>query len=150
MAILSDKDREFLKNKFESELKDDVKITFFTQHESGLDVPGLECPGCRDTHQILNELAEISPRLHLETLDFLAAEEQAQDLGVDKIPAIVMQSDGGPRLRYYGMPSGYEFSTVIEDLISLSKRDPGLSEATLKRLGEVTKPTHIQVFVTPT
>lgn len=150
MALLSDKDRESLKAKFEAELEGEVKIAFFTQHESGLIVPGLECPGCKDARQLLEELLSLSPKLVLETLDFLAQEDQAKALGVDKIPATVLGAQDGGRLRFFGVPSGYEFATLIEDILSLSKGAPGLSLPTVERLKEVTKPTHIQVFVTPT
>lgn len=150
MPILEDKDREFLKSKFEAELQSDVKISFFTQHESGLMVPGLECPGCKDTHQLLEEVVSISPKLHLEILDFLAQEDQAKAMGVDRIPATVVHGTDGVFLRFYGTPSGYEFATLVEDMISVSKGDPGLSPNMLERLGRVRKPTHIQVFVTPT
>ncbi len=150
MALLNEKDRGFLKDKFDAELTGEVTITFFTQHESGLTVPGLECPGCRDTHELLEEVASISPKLRLETLDFLAQEEQAKAMGVDKIPATVLQGADGVRLRFYGMPSGYEFATLVEDIVSLSKGEPGLSAQVLDRLSSIQNPTHIQVFVTPT
>ncbi len=150
MPILSDKDRELLKSKFGAELQDEVKITYFTQHESGLSVPGLECPGCKETHELLEELASISPKLSLQTLDFLAQEERAAALGVDRIPATVLETRDGGRMRFFGAPTGYEFATLVEDIMSLSKGSPGLAPATSERLGEIDRPTHIQVFVTPT
>lgn len=150
MASLGDKDRELLRAKFEAELEGEVKITYFTQRESGLAVPGLECPGCKDTHQLLEEVTSLSPKLVLETLDFVAQGDQAQALGVDKIPATLLWTQDGGRMRFFGVPSGYEFATLIEDILALSKGETGLSPASLERLREVTKPTHIQVFVTPT
>src|SRR3990172_4801731 len=95
MPILSDKDRALLKSKFGAELQDEVKITYFTQHESGLSVPGLECPGCKETHELLEELVSIWPKLSLQTLDFLAQEERAAALWVDKIPATVLETRDG-------------------------------------------------------
>lgn len=150
MSVLSDQDRALLETKFDAELVSEVTLTYFTQHESGLSVPGLECPGCRDTRQLLEEVAAISPKIRLEVRDFVAQEEQAKALGIDKIPATVLQAHTGGRLRFYGVPSGYEFATLVEDIIALSKGNPGLSTATAERLKEVTKPTRIQVFITPT
>lgn len=150
MAILSEKDRELLRAKFEAELVGGVEITYFTQHESGMAVPGLECPTCHETHDLLQQVVSLSPKLALETLDFVANADMAETLGVDRIPATVLQAREGGRMRFLGAPSGYEFATLVEDIISLSKGDPGLSPATQERLKDLTRLTHIQVFVTPT
>lgn len=150
MALLSDKDRDFLKGKFEAELKGDLHITFFTQGESGLAVPGQECAVCKDTHQLLEEVAALSDKLHLKVLDFVADGAKAQEYGVDKIPATLLSSGDGQRIRFFGHPSGYEFAVLIEDLLSLSKGSSGLSAGIQEQLKGLTKPIHIQVFVTPT
>jgi glutaredoxin-like protein len=51
---------------------------------------------------------------------------------------------------YYGIPSGYEFSSIIEDVMMVSQGESGLSEATKTQVAELTEPVHLQVFVTPT
>ena len=148
MSILSDKDRELLKGKFEAELEGEVEIAYFTQGESGMAVPGLECRECKETHELLQDVVALSPKLVLETLDFVDQRDRAAALGVDKIPATVL-GEGG-RVRFFGTLSGYEFATFVEDIISISKGVSGLSPVLQERLEGITRPTHIQVFVTPT
>ena len=53
-------------------------------------------------------------------------------------------------MKYYGMPSGYEFVTIIEGVIALSQPRTPLSADTRKKLKLVDQDVHIQVFVTPT
>jgi len=53
-------------------------------------------------------------------------------------------------VRYFGIPAGYEFSTLVEDLIDVSKGTTRLSEKTREILATVDQDLHIQVFVTPT
>ena len=53
-------------------------------------------------------------------------------------------------MRFFGLPSGYEFATVLEDLIDVSRRQTRLSAATRERLATLPAPLHLQVFVTPT
>jgi alkyl hydroperoxide reductase subunit AhpF len=53
-------------------------------------------------------------------------------------------------VRYAGIPSGHEFSSLIQDLILVSGRDSGLSEQTREYLAGLKEPVHLQVFVTPT
>ena len=54
------------------------------------------------------------------------------------------------RYRFFGIPAGYEFSTLVEDILDLSKGTTALSEKTRTALEEVDQDLHIQVFVTPT
>jgi glutaredoxin-like protein len=53
-------------------------------------------------------------------------------------------------VRLAGIPSGHEFSSLIQDLILVSGRDSGLSAETRKALDDLDKPVLLQVFVTPT
>jgi alkyl hydroperoxide reductase subunit AhpF len=49
-----------------------------------------------------------------------------------------------------GVPSGHEFSTLIQDLILVASRDSGLSPQVRNYIKGLSKPLHLQVFVTPT
>jgi glutaredoxin-like protein len=53
-------------------------------------------------------------------------------------------------IRYYGIPAGYEFSTLINDIMMVSRGESGLSAETKAYLAGLTQPLHLQVFVTPT
>ena len=53
-------------------------------------------------------------------------------------------------IRFYGIPSGYEFNSLIEDITAVSREHHGLSEETVAKLDSLSEPVHIQVFVTPT
>jgi hypothetical protein len=54
------------------------------------------------------------------------------------------------RVRFFGMPSGYEFSSLIDDVVDVSRGRTRLSEATREALAALATPLHFQVFVTPT
>jgi glutaredoxin-like protein len=154
MALLRDEDREYLKNLFKENLKDKVKIILFSEKSAGskLYVPGrIECPYCQQTREILEEIVGLSDLLELEVYDFLAEENLAKKYDVDKIPAILFQKDENIlNLRFFGIPSGYEFSSLIEDIVDISRGETHLSQQTKNFLKELKKPIHIQVFVTPT
>ena len=150
MALISPQDRQSLQTLFTKELQDDVNITYFTQRESVLIIPGQECAYCKDTRELLEELAGISEKLHLTVKDFVRDEQEAQNLGITRIPAFIVQGHTKGAVRYFGVPAGYEFSTLIEDLIDVSKGTTNLSEKTREALTPVDQDVHIQVFVTPT
>ena len=53
-------------------------------------------------------------------------------------------------IRLSGIPAGHEFTTLINDLVMVSKQDSGLSPAVRERLSKLENPVNLQVFVTPT
>jgi len=150
MPVLADNDRQYLTQLFREQLKEPVRILYFTQHESPLFVPGQECQFCRETGEILSEVSSLSDKLSVEVHDFWQEKELAAQHGVDKIPAMVFQGRAQGQIRYYGVPSGYEFATLIEDILDLSRGQNRLSEKTREALAAIKEPVHIQVLVTPT
>jgi len=150
VPLIQEKDRKFLQEKFEKELTGEVNLLFFTQRESRLAIPGVECPTCQDTRQLLEEVVALSPKLHLEIYDFVADEVKRQEYGVREIPAILFDGSTGGRLRFYGLPSGYEFSSLIDALVAVSQGEPGLAPETTQALAQINQDVHLQVFVTPT
>lgn len=152
MAFLSDQDQAQLRQLFDERLTGDVTLVHFTQKPSRIVVPGVvPCATCADTLALLEEVAGLSDRLHLEVHDFRAEADLAAQMGVDKIPAtIVRGAAGGDRVRLFGVPSGYEFTSLVEDLFEAGGGGSPLSAETLTALGGLTQDVHLQVFVTPT
>ncbi len=150
MAMIPEKDRQRLRDLFAQRLTGDVTITYFTQHESVLIVPGMECAYCKETRELLEELTDLSDHLTLAVKDFVADREEAERMGIERIPAFVIQGQNKGTMRYAGIPAGYEFATLIEDLIDASTGEVEVSEKTADLLSQVEEDLRIQVFVTPT
>ncbi len=150
MALIPQKDQDFVKEKFEKELVSEVKISYFTQRESPLGVPGQECQYCRETRQLLEEVAALSPKIHLEVHDFVAEADKSKEMGIERIPAIVLSAEKSYGLKFYGIPAGYEFASLLEAIIDVSRDTTDLSQETRDALGKLTKKVHIQVFFSPT
>jgi len=93
----------------------------------------------------------VDPRLSAESYNFVLDKEKVEALGIQRSPAIaVMGADKDYGIRMYGLPSGYEFGTLVEAILDVSSGDSGLSEPTRTALKEIAKPVHVQVFSTPT
>jgi glutaredoxin-like protein len=151
MALISDKDRETIRTHFDESLTGDVQIIMFTEHESPIIIPGKErCETCAQTQQLLEEVASISDKLTLTVHDIGVANDEAQSLGIDRVPAFVFKGASRGRVRFFGIPSGYEFSALIADLVDVSNGTTDLSEETRKYLSELTEDVNIKVFTTPT
>lgn len=127
-----------------SVLTKNVKMIFFTQE--------LECQYCRETKTILTELSEVSGKLILEIKNFIADKADAEKYGVDKIPATVLldENDKDYGIKFYGIPSGYEFASLLEDIKMLGTGKTGFGEEFEEELKNIKDEVHMQVFVTPT
>ena len=145
MSLLNDDIRQQVRDEFEN-LTNSVKLVMFTQE--------MECQYCSETRSLIEEVAELSDKISVEIYDQLADKEIAEQYNIDKIPAVAIVTDGEDAkdygIRFYGIPSGYEFSTLIGDIIMVSLRESGLDDETKKYLQELASPLHMQVFVTPT
>lgn len=141
MSLLQEKDIEHIKTMFAG-LEKEITLTYFTQE--------IECQYCAETHQILEELSALSEKINLKVYDFVSDKAMIEKYQIDKIPATVIESDKDLGIRFYGIPSGYEFSSLLEDILDLSKGDSGLSEESKSLLKVIEQPLRLQVFVTPT
>jgi alkyl hydroperoxide reductase subunit AhpF len=135
--------REFFKG-----LRQPVEVIFFGSQSTA-------CEYCEQTLQLLGEVFALSDKLTCQERDLEQDEALAAQYGVDKVPAMVFTARDGDRLvdtriRFYGIPLGSEFTTFINDLLLVSRRDSGLSAETRQFLKRLVKPVHLEVFVTPT
>lgn len=121
-----------------------VTLHMFTQE--------YECGYCKETRQIAEEVAELSGHVTLQVHDFVEEAELAQSLGVDKIPALAImgENDRDYGIRFYGIPSGYEFTSLLESILMIGTLTNELDQNTLAFLETLETPLHLQVFVTPT
>ena len=141
MGMLKDKDKKKLIDIFKT-IENEIKIIFFTQE--------MECQYCGATRDILEEISSISDKIHLDIYDFVADADLAKKHGVDKIPATVLVGDKDYGIHFYGVPGGYEFNVLIEDIINIGKRDAELSDDVMAELNKIDQPVHLKVLISPT
>lgn len=142
MPIIQAKDREFLVKEFAEKLTHPVRLVMVTQE--------FECQFCRETRQLVEEIAETSDKIHAEIYDFLEDKEVVDLYGIERIPAVAVIGEKDYGVRFYGIPSGYEFSSLVDSIEMASTGKTDLSESTKKALAGLDQGLHIQVFVTPT
>jgi len=155
--MLKDADKAEVAKRFE-EIAEPVRIVMFTQEH--------ECEYCSVTRELVEEVAGLSDKVAVDVLDFVADKARADELGVDKIPAVAIMAGGqapsvdrpaltgvGEKdhgIRFFGVPAGYEFTTLIEDIVMVGKREHGLPKEVTDILAKVDSPVHMQVVVSPT
>lgn len=130
-----------------AELDQPVHVVYFRSEHN--------CDYCNETQQLLEEVVSLSDVLSMEVFDFDQSPEQAARYGVDKTPAFIIARKNGDEIvdygiRFSGIPAGHEFTSLINDLLIVSRGDSGLTQPTRDFLAELKEPVLLQVFVTPT
>ncbi len=105
---------------------------------------------CRQAREMAQEVAGLSDRLSVEVYDLTKDSAKAAEYRVDKVPAICVAGDKDYGIRYYGVPAGYEFSTLLALVELVGRRDSGLKPEARTKLAGLTSPVDLQMFVTLT
>ena len=141
MGLISDDDALEIRERLKG-LVDPVKLVHFTQE--------LNLEHGREARQLLEELVALSDKLSLEVYNFLLDKDKVSEYAVDKVPATAVRNSKDYGIRFYGLPAGYEFATLLDAILSVSRGDSGLKRENKEKLAKVSEPVHLQVFVTPT
>jgi alkyl hydroperoxide reductase subunit AhpF len=146
MNLLSDELANQVKEVF-SGLENQVAILYFSTEG--------DCETCEETRQLLDDVCELSDKFSLTVYDIEKDADIARQYHVDKVPGIVIAAKDGDQvtdygIRFAGIPSGIEFTSLVNDLVLVSSRNSDLGEATRSFLGSLTQPVLLQVFTTPT
>ena len=136
--MISDLEKDVIKKKFTA-LVNDVELVNFTQE--------YECQFCKEARDIVLQLGALSPKIKVKVFDFVNNGDDVTKFNIKKIPAIAIIGKQDYGIRYYGVPAGYEFTAFIDDIIDVSNGTTSLSEIIKKKLADIKKPVHLQVFV---
>ena len=148
MALLSPDDAQAVAGQFEENLQRPVKMVIATSEDN--------CTYCTEVVSLCEELAALSPNLTVESYDIDTDTGDLAIYNLDKTPAIAIVADGGDEpdtdygIRYYGIPSGYEFMSLLDGINTVGSDEAQLQQETVDYLNTLDQDVHIQVFVTPT
>ena len=141
MTLIQDDDAAEIREQLK-EMGEPVKLVHFTQE--------LNLEYGREARVLIEELAQLSDKLSLETCDFILNKEKVAQYAVDKVPATAVRDGKDYGIRFYGLPAGYEFSTLLDAIVEVSRGDSGLRPESREKLAKIAQPVHLEVFVTPT
>jgi glutaredoxin-like protein len=146
MELMDKETKEQVKGAL-GEMQGNVHALVFTAEEG--------CVACKETVAIIEEIASLSDKVTYQHLDIDENKDIAEKYGVDKTPAIIILKGTEKKneylgIRFFGIPAGYEFTSLLDSILTVSIGVPGISEDGQKFLKELKKDIHMQVFVTPT
>ncbi len=138
--MLSETERSVFERKFAS-MKDQVTLSVF-----------------EDGHQAAKPLAEfatsitsISPRVSVDIQDPQEGKNnRLRELHIERWPVLVLTKGEFARIRYFGVPLGFEVPAMLDAIVELSGSATLLSPRAKSSLATVRRKANIQVFVLPT
>ena len=141
MPKISEDEQKKIKDMFADKMEDEVNIIYFSKED--------ECEYCEDTEEILTEISELNDKINLEISDLNS--DKAKEYDIEMAPATIFVDENGKDsgVRFYGIPSGYEFNTLIEGIIDLSRELPDIPEDMIEKIKEIDSEVKVQVFITP-
>jgi alkyl hydroperoxide reductase subunit AhpF len=143
MALLSAQDEQTLTQHLAA-IHQPVTLLLFTQTIGGSESGAV-------AKQVLDEIARLNDQITVVDKNVILDVDDRDKYSIDRSPAIVILADGkDTRMRMLGAPTGYEFVGLVEAILLAGTGNLDLQEDTLKLIAAVDKPTHIQVFSTPT
>jgi len=147
MQLLNEEVKQQIKQIFENEVKNPVKVVLFTR--------AINCETCPYAEQLMKEIAELAPeKFQLEIVSTAQpeGEERAKQYGLDpnRVPAfVILDKDGKDRgIHYIGLPAGLEFSTFINGVILASLDELQMEDKVKELLAQINQPLDVKVFVT--
>ena len=142
MAILSDQVKQQLQDRFAEQLSGPVQLTLYVRPGSGrLILPsGMGCATCDDARQLVEDMRDASPDL----IGLRVVDVTEEETDVREVPTLTLAFPGEePRIRWQGLPAGYEFATVVDAVERVSTGAHGLADTSLEALGRLTEPIDV-------
>jgi glutaredoxin-like protein len=130
-------------------LEGPIELRLYVKPDSGrLILPGgLGCPTCSVAEELARAVADAAPeRVTLSVIDVTERPEE----GIE-VPTLTIGAPGEEaRIAFQGLPSGYEFSTLLDAIERVSSKGGSLAPDLTERLSKLDTDVEVMVFVTPT
>lgn len=142
MMLLSESDRNALQRKFSMGMRDEVTLLLFVDEGSAIS---------KELVDFVQLIAAFSPRIRVEVEKADGGKNQRmKDMKVENTPCMILVKGDFSRLRYFGVPAGYEMPPITDAIAELSSTVSPLSPKARTALSTVRRKANIKVFVLQT
>jgi alkyl hydroperoxide reductase subunit AhpF len=108
------------------------------------------CSNCLEQEELLRELSALSTKITVEVYDFVLNGDEVMNYKVDKIPATAVVGKRDFGIRFYGLTVGYEFTSLLQDIVMVSTERTGLDPRLEILVKTIAASVHLQIMVTLT
>lgn len=128
--------------KWPGAIEEDVTLFLFIDDDSALS---------KQLMSFARSVAQGRPHVKVEVQDWAEGKnEKMRSLHIEQAPCMVLTKGDFARIRYYGIPEGYELGPFNDAITELSTSAPKLAPSSKATLGTVRRRANIKVFVLTT
>jgi len=139
--MLSEGERLSLQRRFSTGMKDDVTLVVFAD-DTAL---------ASELVETAKSLASLGQKIKVEVEKVVDGKNQRmRDMRIENYPVLVITKGDFNRIRYYGLPGGFEISPLSDAIVELSASKAGLSQKARESLATVRRKANIKIFVLTT
>ncbi|NHK29745.1 MAG: glutaredoxin [Asgard group archaeon] len=138
-ALIDESVKQLVMQRF-SDMKGPVTIRVFSIKD--------HCLFCNEMLSLVKSVAELSDKINIEICDCSEDDPKAKKYGITRHPALSIDGDKDYGIRFFGVPAGKEFTTLIESIMLVSNRETALSPQVKEMLNQLDKKVNLKVFVT--
>lgn len=140
--MLSEGDRASLERRFAQGMKDDVTLLLFVDEGSAME---------KELKDFANTLAQTNPKIKVDVQKAEDGKNQRmRELHIEHWPCLVLVKGDFTRIRYYGIPAGYEVPSLVDAIVELSSMRTTLSPKARSALATVRRKANIKIFILTT
>lgn len=140
--MISDGDRGIIERKFNMGLKDEVTILAFVDGGTAVS---------KEIADFANTIAGFNSSIKVDVQDAQDGKNQRmKDMRIEHWPVLILTKGDFARIRYYGIPLGYELPAIADAIVELSISKTPLSPKARYMLSNVRRRANIKVFVLTT
>ena len=140
--MLSEADKASLERKFAQRMKDDITILVIADEGSAT---------ANELTDFARTLAQLTPKIKVDVQMAEGGKNpRMRELHIEHWPCLVLVKGDFARIRYYGIPAGYEVPSLIDAIVELSSTSTPLSPKAKSALATVRRRANIKIFILTT
>jgi glutaredoxin-like protein len=140
--MLSEGDRASLERKFAQGMKDDITILLIADEGSAT---------AKELIDFAKTLAQLTPKIKVDIQMADGGKNlRMRELHIEHWPCLILVKGDFARIRYYGIPAGYELPSLIDAIVELSSTSTPLSPKAKSALATVRRRANIKIFILTT
>ena len=109
-----------------------------------------DCLTCKETKQLLLEVADLNSKISLEIKEVKDASLEVKQYEIDLVPSFVIldMKKKYQGVKFNGIPAGHEINSLVSAILEMSGLQIGVDKSLIKRIKKINKPVNIKVFIT--
>ncbi len=140
--MISEADKETLGKKLSLGMEDEVTLEVFVDEGTVIS---------KHLTELVTTFAGLSDKIKVSVHEAQGGKgERLKELRLEHWPVLVLTKGNSSRIRYYGLPTGYELPAMTDAIVELSMNRTPLSPKARGMLSTVRRKANIKVFVLTT